>query len=601
MFYMKIMLMLVFVAHAVYAGDNDLEPPEPTEAARRVADKIRTEVLLPPDGSQGRPLPLASHWNTGRVDGTFEPAHQVDLMQQGSYILPWMATPSGNPQSERFSRYYKPFLAYLSELNMPFSMRGTQWEAILYGGQYREKPDDQWAGVIKPDGSRKPVVSPFGPIDMWKEPANEFVRTDAMRWAQQYYPDPPLVLWVGNNEAGDLRWHQAHESKRYLEKYGEDRSDAFKRRVVSEGWKERYGVMFESMREAMENETWRENVRFVGYGSFGPSHLGRMGQWKNYSLHTEDEMTWDWHVWDGGSPSYYTHNWNTNRDHWVHSTQIQSMNWIFMLEQAWEANPDFWFEISTWDGNNLESLMAGVGLEEQWSAMRHQGEYPDKAELLLVDKLSRPFDEEQQKQIGDDALRKSQTLQYMREGQTYPPERALGWIQYGMWLLRPRVVREFRGSTTLLIPVKQYWMQTVRAVDRVWENETLEEFWRFGELVPNTQQKHPYQANIPEYLQDVQRWYLLETDLDPERPWDHKTNIPVFSLALVIQEEGPEHDRQPMMRQWLLYAHSPLEDRNDVRITIPEYGEVEVDVPRSGAFYLIEEASGGIEEITGKR
>jgi len=29
-------------------------------------------------------------------------------------------------------------------------------------------------------------------------------------------------------------------------------------------------------------------------------------------------------------------------------------------------------------------------------------------------------------------------------------ERALGWVQFGLWLLRPRVVREFRGHATSL-------------------------------------------------------------------------------------------------------------------------------------------------------
>ena len=59
------------------------------------------------------------------------------------------------------------------------------------------------------------------------------------------------------------------------------------------------------------------------------------------------------------------------------------------------------------------------------------------------------------------------------------------------------------------------------------------------------------------------------------------TDIPVFSLALVRGEAGD--------RRWLVYAHSPLEDRRDVQITLPEFGEVNVDVPRAGRFYLVEE------------
>jgi hypothetical protein len=87
----------------------------------------------------------------------------------------------------------------------------------------------------------------------------------------------------------------------------------------------------------------------------------------------------------------------------------------------------------------------------------------------------------------------------------------------------------------------------------------------------------------------VQRWFLLSTDLDPPRPWEQTTNIPVFSLALVQGEPGE--------RRWLLYAHSPLENRRGVRITIPDYGPVTVDVPRAGAFFLIEEGNRKVKVV----
>jgi len=555
-----------------------LEPPEPSEAARKVAEEIRAEALLPPDGPEGRPLPLASHWNMGEFPGSFEPSHQIELLQQGHRILPWMSEPIGDPDDDGFQAYYKPLVSYITKLELPFSMRGTQWEAMLYGEEYRDEPDDRWAGVITPDGERRNRLSPFGPVELWEDPAERYVDSEAMRWLQTAYPEPPLVLWTGNNEAQRLRWHEAEESKRYLEEHGEARSDSFKRRMVAEGWAERYGAMFEAMRDAMDEQAWRQNLRFIGYEAFGPTPMGRWDGWKNYSLHTEDGMAWEWHVWDGATPSYYTHDWNDNRDHWVWSTQVQSMNWLFMVEQALEANPGFWFEISTWDGNTRHPDLwkEALGLEEP-------ADLPEQA--------SQPLDDEQQERaerlIEDDGQYIPKALTYMRDGQTYPPERALGWIQYGMWLLRPRVVREYRCHTTQLEPFKKYWLQVVQAVDTVWENETLREFWRHGELVPNTAQRHPYQANIPNHLDDVPRWFLLETDRDPERPWDLQTDIPVFSLALKL----PPPDESAGTPRWLVYAHSPLKDRTDVRITVPGFGAITVDTPRAGAFYLLDETA----------
>ena len=50
--------------------------------------------------------------------------------------------------------------------------------------------------------------------------------------------------------------------------------------------------MLDAMRKAMESETWRKNLRFVGYDAFGPPHFGREAEWETYSLHTEEEMAW---------------------------------------------------------------------------------------------------------------------------------------------------------------------------------------------------------------------------------------------------------------------------------------------------------------------
>ena len=474
--------------------------------------------------------------------------------------------------------YYTRLLKYFKALDLPLSIRGTQWDAMLVKGEYREGPEDRWAGVIAPDGKRVPRLSPFGAIEPWKDPAKVYVDTPAMRRAQQLYPDPPLVLWVSNNEPPDLRWskHGPLESlsRRYVDRYGTDRDDEFRRKVVAQGWMERYKVMFRAMRDALVSSTWKKNVRFIGYGAFGPSHLGRWEDWKVYSLITDEWTAPSWHYWQGGSPSYYTHNWCDNRDHWVFSTQVESMNWVFMLDEALQVNPDFWFEISTWDGNEISRWMEGVGATSV-----------DE----LVEFSSRGLSKQQQKSVNESLVKKSKTLQYLVAGQTYPPERAAGWVQFGMWLMRPRVVREFRGHATPLAPVEPYWMETVLAVDRVWSNKTLESFWRHGRLVANRAQRHPYQTDVPAKYNNVDRWFLLDTNLDPSRPWQPTTELPVFSLALIQGETDS--------RRWLVYAHSPRADREDVEIAIPEYRKITVDVPRSGAFYTIDERSGTIERI----
>jgi hypothetical protein len=250
------------------------------------------------------------------------------------------------------------------------------------------------------------------------------------------------------------------------------------------------------------------------------------------------------------------------------------MNWVFMLDEAWGVNPDFWFEISTWDGNEVKSWMEGVGAAT-----------PEE----LVERCTAGLSPQQRQQIDGKLAGKSKTLRYLIDGQTYPPERAGGWVQFGLWLLRPRAVREFRGHATPLEPVKPYWMETVEAVDRVWADETLREFWRHGRLVANRAHRHPYQTDVPAKYDGVERWFLLDTSLDPPRPWEQTTDLPVFSLALERGDQGS--------RTWLVYAHSPLADRDAVEIEVPDFGPISVDVPCAGAFYVVDEQNGKVRRV----
>ena len=107
--------------------------------------------------------------------------------------------------------------------------------------------------------------------------------------------------------------------------------------------------------------------------------------------------------------------------------------------------------------------------------------------------------------------------------------------------------------------------------------------------MPNRADSHPYQEAIPPEYRQADRWFLLDTSLDPARPWSLGTELPVFALALV-QGKTPT-------RQWLVYAHSPLKDRKAVGVTIPDYKAVTIDVPVAGAFYQVDEARGTAEQL----
>ena len=82
----------------------------------------------------------------------------------------------------------------------------------------------------------------------------------------------------------------------------------------------------------------------------------------------------------------------------------------------------------------------------------------------------------------------------------------------------------------------------------------------------------------------------MDADVNSSKhPWALSTPIEVFSLALV-QGKAPA-------RQWLVYAHSPLAERKSVKLKIPEYREVSVDVAIGGSFYEVDEKAGGVKPI----
>ncbi|MEP7271362.1 MAG: hypothetical protein ABI882_07640 [Acidobacteriota bacterium] len=490
-----------------------------------------------------RELPLAAHWNLGELESGFSPEYQMKMIAQGHHLLPWFRMPNieWSADDPQWTRYFEAPLRRASTLRLPVSLVSSQWEAILTtDAAYFNLPAERNPNVIGDDGKPRRELSPFGPTELWREVGRKWGSSPMLRKLETFYPNPPQLLFVSNNEPSRLWWVKAEEDAHYLKLYGRGRSDDFKRKVVGDGWIECYRALQTGIREGLSNPAWRDRVIFVGYDAFGPPHFARWPGWMEYSLYSKGRIDPKPLAWDGGSPSYYVFNWNESTDYTVFGPQIESMNWIFMLREAERLNPKFWFEISTWDGHEPE-------MEN------------DKRKL------------------------------YAKLGQRFSPERYGGMVQFGMWLLRPRVVREFRGWRDTLADAEPFFLPIMEAVDRVHSNPLLGQFWKSAELVVNSARQHPYQTLVPAEYQAEKRWFLLDTDLDAPRPWKLTTAIPVFSMALV-KGNAPS-------RQWLVYGHAPLGSRNGVSISIPDYGAIRVDVAVAGSFYVVDEASRRVQPV----
>lgn len=514
-------------------------PAEAASTVDRVAREIRAEATRGNTDRGGRPLPLAAHWNTGQRPNGFDPAYQLRMIARGHHLLPWLQLPS--PDQTEGLEYYEIPVRMMAELRLPLSFVSTQWEHRLTDDKaYFDLPADRNPNVVDPEGKVRREVCPFGPVAPWRAVGQQWTTSPILRLLQLWYPNPPRVLFISNNEHSKLTWSQVEQSARYLERHGKGRNDTFKRQVVAEGWIERYRALQAGMRDGLTQARWRQNALFVGYEAFGPAHLGHWEGWEEYSLWTPGRIDPAPLAWDGGSPSLYTHNWNASTDYTVWSPQVEAMNWVPMLAEAHRLNPRFWFELSTWDGH--EPTLAN-----------------DKRKV------------------------------YAQAGQTASPERYGGMVQFGMWLLCPRAVREFRGWTDTVANAEPYFLPILAAVDRVYHNPILRRFWRQSQLVPNRAHPHPYAANLPPDYRAADRWFLLDTDLDPPRPWTLSTEIPVFALARVLGQPGG--------REWLIYAHAPLGERQGVTVTLPEYGQVRIDVTPAGVFYHLRERGRRLQRV----
>lgn len=526
-------------------------------------EAIALESLRPSYSPQkGRPLPLVGHWNCGDRPGGFGPEFQLRLLQNKHHILPWVRLPAPGKSSFQNVAASKKLIEFAAEHRLPISFVSSQWEELLTTQQYVRKSQEDNPNVILLDGRVEKAVSPFGPSGPWHEVGQIWTNQTVMRTIQKWYPDPPLVLFISNNEHAKLRWYEVEKSRRWrhVNKHGLKATDDYKRKLVGDGWIQKYQALFRGMREGLVSLDWKNHILFIGYDAFPDGSLWRWNGWENYSLHTnfnsnpntkrEKLRLEPWSsAWDGASVSFYTHDWDPSVDFTTWSPQVRAMNLVPLLEDVYLENPVYWFELSVWDGS--------------------QPKKPSQ------DKRS----------------------YYKSKGQAYTPERYAGMVQFGMWLLRPRVVREFRGWRETIGKGKTsnfaYFMQILKAVDDIYRNQILERFWRYGTLVPNHKRKHPHRSGVLKEYENRVRWFLLDTQLDPQR-WELGAPVPVFSLALVLGK-APS-------REWLVYTFAPLKDtlaslkrRNKVAVRIPGYKEVDLAVEAKGRFYHIREQSGTVE------
>jgi|GEM_PF-2344422 len=567
-----------------------------------VYDRIRREALssdIPGEHS----LPLLSGWNTGLYaylynkadDYGYSPKWQLTQIAAGRHILPWFSTPDPEKKStssdwSKHIRYYEDPLKEVAQKRLPVAFVGTQWEQALASGTYASITDpmeNPTVSYIDSAGNPQRGISAFSPIQYWAEIGQKWATSPLMQAVQGWLPDPNLVLFVSNNEAPRLSYVYIGNDPHYEAIYGTTpRTPEFYREVVGNAWVVRYREMMDAWRDELP-APWAESCKFVGYGANGPSILGRIPSWASATLAIPYRLS-PWPLaWDGCcADNYLTGAYTYNNDHQVFSPQIEAMNLELSRREAVSQNPAFWFEISTWNGGDYSA---------PWTLNEDE---TSKRKLCRFNPTANPTP----------APGQPDTL-VQPVPNPYVPTRYGGMVQFSMWLLRPRVVRDYRAWATSrvdndnVLPYtgssQPYFDALAAAVDRIYTNQTLQTFWRDSELVVNPNRVHPYQSNIPPefnettYPQTAARMYLLKTNIEPTGTWSLTTQLRAFVLGRV-RGAAPS-------REWLLYAFAPVElpigASKNVQVTLPGYGIVTIDATLGGRFYLVKEATGQVTVV----
>ncbi len=532
---------------------------------------------------EANPLPLVANWQDGHISELegFSTGWQMDMIEKGhSMILSFTYIYHyGDWFVNRYlDVYFKNPIEKASRYGLPLVVKTTQPESMLFSNYWLNLPPEENPNVVESSGSVQGKVSPFGPIEHWETVGRCWVNPSLLEnlgftpinwWSnpllsrfQDWYPDPPFVIWLSNNEAGDIDHRNLEDDYRFQDTYsGDPNYDdwQFRNEILGgstnltnpgaggyetgHGYIPRYNAMFDGMRDQLDE--WSDKVKFVGY-IHDPLCFGRWDGWIGYiPAPIPGRFSTVPFIWDGSSTSYYVNDWQANSDYTGFSPELESMNLLFQRDYYKQIKPDFWWEISTWFD-------------------------PDYIEKIK------------------------------NRGQAVPPERYGAYVKWAMWLTRPRAVRDFKFSADPMEENWQWYKTIVDAADEIHVNPTLERFWKYSEPVLLTDIPHPWQYRDefwPELFyngNERMRWYQLPNNLTYEPAYsDNYTSIGgrTFNVWIMANVIGTSPERE-----WLIYACTPLQAEMDVTAELPGYGDITITAKRGGTYYLVRE-SGNDEYI----
>jgi hypothetical protein len=309
-----------------------------------IASQMTSTLLTAFSISVERPLPLIANWNVGipEYSDGLDPLYMINRLTDGEHLLPtWKLDPYFD--NTIGLNYYETSVKKAAELGLPlvFILPSPE-SALTQDDVYFNMDKTQNPNVITVNGTVLPELSPFGPDSLWKEVGGQWSTTTLMTQLQEWYPNPPLVVFVDEDASKKLSWSNLATSSRYIEHYPTNTSNEFKRTLVNAKWLEKYRQLHEGFKQGFTKKAWKQNVKFLTRNQLA-SNMGVTADWINSSTTTNQHAN----IWPLTADGL-TINFNLDGDKTDTTDAPHTLlnNLPFMLEEAKELNPNFTYQLS---------------------------------------------------------------------------------------------------------------------------------------------------------------------------------------------------------------------------------------------------------------
>ena len=309
-----------------------------------MASQITTQLTQAFSNTAERPLPLVANWNVGipEYSNGLDPMYMINRLSNGEHIVPtWKLDPYFNDTIGL--SYYEESIKKAAELGLPlvFILPSPE-SALTKDDVYFSMDRSNNPNVITPDGIVLPKLSPFGPNNLWNEVGGQWSTTSLMAQLQEWYPNPPLVLFIDEDKSAKLLWSDLNSSSRYQTQYPLDATDEFKRTLVNAQWVEKYRQLHKGFRDGFTNNNWKQNSKFISRNELA-YNMGRTSDWQKNATTTNLHAN-IWPLTADGLTVNYQLGYDDNDIYYDPRHTINNLP--FMLDKAKEINHNFAFQLN---------------------------------------------------------------------------------------------------------------------------------------------------------------------------------------------------------------------------------------------------------------